>query len=60
MLTETDAAARLGVTPGTLRVWRCTRRYPLAWCKLGRSVRYRASEVERFITAGTVRPVETE
>jgi len=49
MLTEREAAARLGVTAGTLRVWRCTGRHAVPWFKIGRSVRYRAGELEQFI-----------
>ena len=56
LMTPTETAERLGVTPGTLAVWRCARRYSLGYVKVGRCVRYRASEVERFIEAGTVEP----
>lgn len=54
LLDEKQAAAALGVSANTLQVWRCTRRYPLAYVKIGRNVRYRASAVEAFLQARTV------
>jgi excisionase family DNA binding protein len=51
---EKEAAEILGVTPGTLSVWRCTRRYPLPYVKVGRSVRYRMADLEAFIESRTV------
>lgn len=54
LLTTTDAARLLDVTPGTLEVWRSTRRYPLTFCKIGRNVRYRRADVLAFIQSRTV------
>ena len=53
LLTPDDAAKMLGVEPGTLAVWRCTRRYPLPWVKVGRCVRYRPEDVAAFIEVNT-------
>lgn len=36
-------AAALGLSTQTLANWRCTRRNPLPFVKIGRSVRYRRS-----------------
>lgn len=56
-LIDPDEAARiLGTTAGTLSVWRCTSRYSLAYVKVGRRVRYRLFDIERFIEARTVCP----
>ena len=49
LLTRKEAARYLGIAPNTLAVWACTKRYPLHPIKLGRSVRYRRSELERFL-----------
>ncbi|MFH1108724.1 MAG: helix-turn-helix domain-containing protein [Planctomycetota bacterium] len=49
LLTESEAAQRLGVQAGTLTVWRSTRRYDLAFCKIGRCIRYDARDIESFI-----------
>ncbi len=49
LLTPTQVSEFLGVTIGTLSVWRCTGRYPLNFIKVGRRVMYRQSDVENFI-----------
>lgn len=51
--TEAEAAQFLGVKPGTLQVWRCTRRYQLAYIKVGRSVRYNRADLEKFLVSRT-------
>jgi predicted DNA-binding transcriptional regulator AlpA len=43
-------AKYLNISPDTLAVWDCTKRYDLKPIKVGRSVRYRPSEIEQFIT----------
>jgi predicted site-specific integrase-resolvase len=48
ILTPQDVSNRLGVSITTLATWRCTKRYPLAYLKIGRLVRYRAGDVEAF------------
>jgi len=53
LLTPAQAAKILGVSPGTLNVWRCTKRYPLPYVKIGnRRVMYREADVMAFIAAG--------
>ena len=54
LVDEKQAAEILGITPGTLSVWRCVRRYPLPYSKIGRAVRYRVEDLERFIEQRTV------
>ncbi len=55
LINERQAAMVLGVEPGTLAVWRCTKRYPaLRFVKIGHAVRYRLSDIERFIEARTM------
>ena len=49
LLTPRDVAKILGVTPQTLAVWRCEKRYDLPYVKAGRLVRYLDSDVEEFI-----------
>lgn len=53
LLTEKEAAEYLGVSPATLTVWRCTRRYPLAFLKIGRCIRYRPEALEEFMESRT-------
>jgi hypothetical protein len=47
------AAAYLDVAPTTLEIWRCTGRYDLPFEKIGRSVRYRKSALDRWRAART-------
>ena len=53
LLTPRQAATELGVSPGTLAVWRCRKRYPLRYIKVGSKVRYRLTDIEKFLTART-------
>jgi excisionase family DNA binding protein len=57
MLHVNDAAARLGVSPYTVRAWLRQRR--IAHVRCGRRVLVPASAVERFIAANTVEPRES-
>jgi hypothetical protein len=52
--TTAETAERLGTTPGTLEVWRCLRRYPLNFVKIGRKVFYKETDIEAFIASRTV------
>ena len=52
LLTESEVARILRVPVGTVRWWRQQRR--LAFVKVGRHVRIRAVEVERFLDAQDV------
>jgi predicted DNA-binding transcriptional regulator AlpA len=54
LLDTQDAARRLDVTPGTLMVWRSTKRYPLKFVRIGRKIRYRPSDIEEFIDKRTM------
>lgn len=51
LLDRKSAARYLNVSPGTLAVWDCTKRYNLNPIKIGRSVRYRRSDLDKFIEA---------
>ena len=54
LLTAEQTAEMLGIAPQTLSVWRSTARYPLPYVRVGRCVRYRLADVERYIAAQTV------
>ena len=54
LLTAEQAAEYLGVRPQTLAVWRLTKRYPLAYLKVGRLVKYRREDLDRFLVERTV------
>ena len=54
LLSPREAAKALGTSAGCLAVWRCVRRYPLRFVRIGRKVFYRAQDIEAFIQAGVV------
>ena len=49
LLDDTQAAAILGISAGTLSVWRSVGRYALPYVKIGRRVKYRAGDLREFI-----------
>jgi hypothetical protein len=49
LLTPAQAAEILGVTVGTLSIWRCLHRYDLPYKKIGRLVKYEVQAVATFI-----------
>ncbi len=53
LLDQNEAAQLLHVTPGTLSVWRSTGRYSIPIVKVGRSVRYRLSDLNSWIDSRT-------
>lgn len=55
-LTPIQAAEYLGVTVETLALWRCTKRYPIAYARIGRSIRYKRADLDAFIASRTVNP----
>jgi len=58
LLTREEAATYLDVKPQTLACWATNRRYGLRYIKIGRSVRYRQSDLDRFLEARTVGAAE--
>lgn len=54
LITPEEAAELLGVEVQTLAVWRTTGRYELPFVKVGRSVRYKAADLEKWIERNTV------
>jgi predicted DNA-binding transcriptional regulator AlpA len=57
-LTEADAAARLGLKVAPLRAWRHQGRGP-AFVRLGRAIRYLASDIDEFLAANRHSPTAT-
>lgn len=53
LLDDKAAAELLGVSPGTLAVWRCTGRYRLPFLKVGRKVRYRRADLLAWLESRT-------
>jgi hypothetical protein len=59
LISPEEAAKVLGVTTGTLSVWRSTARYPLAYVKIGHLVRYRPDDISTFITSRVMNSTES-
>lgn len=53
LVDDKAAAEILGLSPGTLSVWRSTGRYALPFVKVGRHVRYRVSDLEAWLEKRT-------
>lgn len=51
LLSRSEAANYLGIKGQTLAVWASTKRYGLAFIKVGRSVKYRPEDLDAFIAA---------
>lgn len=58
-LTETEAAARLGLKVATLRAWRTKGRGP-AYVRLGRAIRYLTADLDEFLHANRHNPHASE
>jgi excisionase family DNA binding protein len=58
LLTTDEAAEFLGVSAGTLAVWRSVARYPLPYCKIGRNVRYQESDLLAWMESRKVHQAE--
>lgn len=54
LLKPAEVAEMLGVTKETLNVWRCTKRYPLKYIKIGRNVLYKLEDIQAYIESQTV------
>jgi len=54
LITEDETADFLHIKPETLATWRCMKRYALPYVRVGRSIRYRPSDVEKFLAERTV------
>jgi hypothetical protein len=59
-LSPAETANILGVTKGTLAVWRCTKRYYLPFVRIGRKVFYRAEDVSAFVESRTFCKISAE
>lgn len=53
LLDEKKAAEVLGLSPGTLSVWRSTGRYQVPFIKVGHLVRYRLSDLDAWLESRT-------
>jgi hypothetical protein len=56
MLTETQAAEKIGVVRETLQAWRYKKRYDLVYLKIGSLIRYREQDIAAFLERRLVKP----
>lgn len=49
LMTKDEAAKYLGVSPGTLAVWRCVGRHGIPYHKIGRCVRYSLPDLDAWL-----------
>ena len=54
LLNRKQAARYLGLSPHTLAIWACNKRYSLPFVRIGRLVKYRRADLDEFIARGTV------
>lgn len=54
LLTREQAAEYLGIATSTLANWACTKKFNLPYFRVGRSVRYRKSDLDAFVQSGEV------
>ena len=59
LLREGEAANFLKLSVRTLQAWRCQGLGP-AFCTAGRAIRYRRSDLARWVEAHIVNPAERE
>ena len=53
LLSPEETARMLGISAGTLSVWRCTGRYSLPYIKIGGCVKYKQEDLNNFIERQT-------
>jgi excisionase family DNA binding protein len=58
LLTTREAAKFLGITPGTLAVWRCETRYSIPYVSVGSRIRYRPEDLNKFLESRRVDPAK--
>lgn len=55
LMTREEAADYLSIQTQTLAVWASNGRYNIPYIRVGRSVRYRRSDLDRWLESRTVR-----
>lgn len=53
LMSRSEAADYLGLTPHTLAVWKCAKRYDLPCVKIGGLAKYRKEDLDSFIERRT-------
>ncbi len=53
LLSTDQTSDFLGITKDTLAVWRTTKRYPIPYIKVGHLIKYKLSDLERWLDSRT-------
>ena len=53
LLAPKQAAEYLGISEGTLAVWRTNKTYPIPYIKVGNRIRYRQEDLEKWLDERT-------
>ena len=56
LMNTKETAIYLGVKEGTLAVWRTNKTYPIPYIKIGSHIKYRKSDLDKWIEDRTVSP----
>lgn len=54
LLTNAQAAEYLGISPATLNIWRCSKRYTIPFVKVGTRVMYRKEDLDTWLASRRV------
>lgn len=54
LVSSDEAASYIGIQPGTLEVWRCTKRQRIPFLKVGRLVKYRLRDLDAWLASRAV------
>lgn len=49
-----QAAEYLGISPTTLSIWRCTKRYAIPYIRVGNRIRYRKEDLDAWLASRAV------
>lgn len=59
-INRKEAAEYIGVTEGTLANWDCTKRYEIPKYKIGRLVKYRKADLDKWLETRKVCCIEND
>lgn len=54
LMSRKEAANYLGISPSTLANWASSKRFVLPYFRVGRAVRYRKTDLDKFIQNGAI------
>ena len=49
LLSNEEAADYLGIKTNTLTIWRTTKRFEIPYIQIGRKIKYKKSDLDKFL-----------